>query len=177
MSRTLSTGMGSAVDATITTPGYLLEIEFSTPTRLCTRGDLTVLGNDWTGWGFSLSGFGIDATSAKQTGTISISNRDNDISTLILEEGISDRAVRIWKFYTDAPSDDDPVLIFDGVGAQSDIDTASGQIKITLRQARDAVQFAPAHYITAEQGFSMLPPAGTIITVGSTSFILEPESF
>lgn len=169
--------MQAAIAGPITEPGYLLEILWSTPVRLCTRGTLAVMGSTWTGWGFVVSGIGVDATSAKQGGSLTLSNRGYDISTLIFEEGIADIPVRIWTFYTDEPADADPVMLFDGVGAQADIDSQNNSVKVTLRQARDAVEYCPAHYITVEQGFSMLPPAGTIINVGLTSFVLEPDSF
>jgi hypothetical protein len=177
MTRTVSVSVAAAIAEPITAPGYLLEIEFNPPVLLCSRGDVTVNGNDWQGWSFTVSGIGIDATSAKQTGTLTVSNRDFALSTLMLEQGVADRAISIWAFYGDAPADDDPVLIFSGVGAQGDIDTNSASVKIALRQEHDNVQFAPAHYITVEQGFSMLPPAGTIIQIGRTSYILEPDSF
>lgn len=177
MPRTVSVSIDAAISQPITAPGYLLEMSFSSVIRLCSRGDLTVLGNDWLGWNFSVSGIGVDGTSGTQNGSLSISNTELDISTLILEEGIADRVIRVYKFYGDAPADNDPILLFEGVGGNTEIDTAASFVKVSLRQAKDSVQFAPSKYITVEQGFSMLPPPGTIIDFGGQSYILQPESF
>jgi hypothetical protein len=177
MTRTLSVSVSAQIGQPITAPGYLLEMLFSSPVRLCSRGDVTVLGNDWLAWGFAVTGIGVDATSASQGGALSIDNTELDISTLILEEGIADRSIRIYTFYGDDPQDDDPVLLFDGVGGDVEIDTNVTAIKVSLRQAKDGVQYAPAKYITVEQGFSMLPPPGTVIVFGGQSYVLQPESF
>jgi hypothetical protein len=136
-----------------------------------------VLGNDWLGWSFTVAGIGVDGTSAVQNGSLSINNTELNISTLILEDGIADRRIRIHSFYGDDPDDADPVLLFDGVGGNVEIDTAAAALKVSLRQAKDSVQFAPSKYITVEQGFSMLPAPGTIIDFGGQSYILQPESF
>jgi hypothetical protein len=174
--RTISDHLETLVGAATTGPGYLVEIGFSTVLRLSTRGDINVLGNDWIGWKLSISGLSMDASNPLQQGTMTLSNAELVISTLVLEEGIADRSIRIYKFYGEEPEEDDPVVVFDGVGGRADIDTASAEVKVTLRQQRDQVQFAPSIYITVEQGFSMLPPAGTIIQFNGQSYILEPEA-
>lgn len=177
MARTISATVEVAVNQPITAPGYLVEIEFSTPLRLSSRGNLNVLGNDWQRWGVGVTGIGVDSTSSMQSGSLNIANTDLIISTLVLEEGIADRPIHIFKFYGETPEDEDVILLFDGVGGETSIDTSSPLIKVSLRQARDGVQFAPAKYITVDQGFSMLPPAGTVIEFGGQTYILQPESF
>lgn len=174
--RELSTGMAAAIAAPVTQPGYLIELLYSTPVRLCSRGDLTVLGNDWADYPFSLSGIDVDAVTPTQQGRISFGNADLMVSTLVLgPEGISDITINIWKFYGDAPDDADPLLIFSGVGGEATIDTANFKVDVSLRQAADRVQFAPNDYITVEAGFSLLPPAGKVLTFGKTEYTLQPE--
>lgn len=177
MTRIVSAAVATAIAQPVTGPGYLVEIGFSTWVRLSSRGSLDVLGNHWSAWGLGITGIGVDATSAIQSGTLNIANTDLTMSTLILTEGISDKAINIYKFYGEHPADADVTMLFSGVGGEATIDTNSGMVSLKLRQARDSVQFAPAKYITVDQGFSMLPPAGTVIEFGGQTYVLRPEAY
>lgn len=169
--------MAADVVAPVTTPGYLVEILWNTAVRFSSRGAITVMGNAWADYGFQVSGFDVDSTTGTQQGKIVFDNADLTFSALVLGLGISDVPINVWKFYTDAPDDADPVQIFAGVGGASSIDTAAGTVDVALRQGADRVQYAPCDYITAEEGFSILPPPGRILVFGGTTFQLEPEAY
>src|SRR5881296_792885 len=118
MSRTLTAGTLSEIGAAVTRPGYLVEIDFATILRLSSRGTMPWNGNTYTAWYVQISGVGFDAGKA-QGGSLTLGDFDDSISALILDQGIADRAIRIWKIYGETPGPSDAVPLFAGVGDDS----------------------------------------------------------
>lgn len=176
MSRTLTSALSTAIALPVTEPAYFVEIVFSTPVRLSTRGTITWSGQSWTSWDVRLAGLGQDGSSSTQTGGLTIGNTDLSISTLVLSEGVADRQVNIWKFYGDTPAISDPVAIFSGVGDEAVIDADSGVVRITLRQQSGVTLYTPRLFCTKESGFSLLPAEGTVISWGNETIRLTSEA-
>ena len=165
--RTLSTATAAAVLGPITLPGYFVEILFTLPVRLCSRGSIvapiTWSGAAWTAWDIKLGGLIAYASQSVTSGSITLGNTDFSLSAIILNEGVADRVINIWKFYGDAPGATDPVQIFAGVGADVSSEPKRNAVTITLQQAGGKTSFIPRRYITNEQGFSVIPPEGKVI--------------
>lgn len=172
MSRTLSSGAATEVARPVTLPGYLVSIAFSVPVRLSTRGDVTWDAMAWSAAHFVCNGLAIDGT-PEQDGSLVFTDTDGTIAALILSEGIQNRAVNVWKLYGETPADDDPVLIFSGVGDGYAMDYAEASVTIGLKQAETL--YAPRQYINAASGFNWLPAPGTAITWGGETFALVRE--
>jgi hypothetical protein len=107
----------------------------------------------------------------KQTGSLDLINTDLAYSALVLNEGVADRGVRIWKFYGDNPATLDPVSVFDGVADEADI--GPDAVHITLVGQNNKTLYAPRRFIGPGTGFNHLCPAGTKITWGGQTYILE----
>lgn len=174
MSRTIGTNIATEVAAAVTRPGYLVEIMFTSPVRVSSRGAFAWDGRDWTAWDLAIAGLGVDGGASSLDGSVTLGNADYSIGALVLAEGVSGRAVKVWKFYGETPAADDPVLLFSGVGNNATINPTRGTVQITLQQSAGKTLYAPRTYIGRAAGFNHLPARGTLITWNGETFRLEP---
>ena len=172
VSRILSDATLVAAGSVVTQPGYLVEMLFNPPFRVSSRGNLSALGNDWVSWGVTLTGIGIGLQDITQTGSMQLSNTGTEISALALGQKFDDIGVNIWAFYGDATNDDDPALIFAGVGGAFTIGT-DGKVTVQLARRGSRTLFSPRHYMTPQQGFNFLPAAGTKVNWGNEIFVMQ----
>ncbi len=168
--RTLSSAINTATAGTVTTPGYLVEIDFGTVLRLSSRGDQSWNGYTWTGGRIGkISGLQWDGK-GQQAGSIDLINSDLAMGALVLNEGVADRSVKIWKFYADSPATGDPVAVFDGVADAADI--GPDKVSLALLSQNGRTLSAPRRFIGPGIGFNHLAPAGTKITWGGQTYEL-----
>ena len=167
--RTLTTAQETATQAPVTAPGYLVEIGFSSPIRLSTRGDQSWDGQAWTGGRLGkVSGIASDGKGG-QKARIELINTDLAYSALVLADGVAERTCRIWTFYGDNP--DDATLVLDGVLDSADIRPDIVSVDV-IGEAIKTATF-PRRFIGRGTGFNQLRPAGTKITWGGQTYILE----
>jgi hypothetical protein len=172
--RTLTTPTSDAASALTTQPGWLVEIGFTTPLRLSSRGTVETLGNTFTGWDVQVSGIAVDGTRPATSGSLTLGDHDQSISALVLGQGLAGREVRVWRYFAEAIDDLDPVLMFFGVAAQS-AGGAARQIQVALVAREASVLYSPRRYMTRESGFSVLPPTGKVITFNGERYALQGE--
>jgi hypothetical protein len=172
--RTLAGSTNSGVTATVTLPGYLIQIAFATTLRLSTRGTLTWNSQTWTAADVRLSGLSVDSSRSSLNGELAIGNADLAIGAQVLSEGVSGRAVIVWAFYGESPALADPVKVFEGVANEAAIPEV-GPVRISLQQASGTTLFCPRTYLTAANGFSFLPTEGQIITWNGETIRLSAE--
>lgn len=165
--RTLSGTLATELGLTVTRPGYLVEIGFSTVLRLSTIGDVSFGGYAWSAADVKISGLSRNEQGGGG-GQLSIGNADLDYGALVLNEGTADRSVRIWSVWAGAPGD--ALLEFDGIGDDAEI-----AARVTIRLLQDARRYAysPRRFIGPATGFATLLPAGTKIAIGQQTYILE----
>lgn len=165
--RTLSGTLATELGLTITRPGYLVSIAFGTPLYLSTLGDLSFNGRTWVGADVKVSGLRTDEKS-QQSGTISFGNMNLAYGSLVLNEGVADRAIEIYSVWAGAPAD--AMLEFSGTGDSADV---GERVTITLSQSKSRVLYSPRRFIGASTGFNTLLPNGTTIKIGQQSYILK----
>ncbi len=175
MPRELSAAFTTALSAAVTVPGYLIEINFATPFRLCTRTTITWNGLTWSRWGADLRGFVTDGAQSIISGSLILENTDNTLGTLILAEGVADRSIKIWKIYGETPGVIDALFLVHGVGDGASIDINKGQVEISIMQAGGATLYTPRRYITREEGFQAIVARGTLIQWGGENYVLEGD--
>lgn len=165
--RTLSGTLAAELGLTITRPGYLVEIGFSSVLRLSTLGDVSYGGYVWSAADIKVAGLGRNEQGGNG-GQLSLGNADLDYGALILNEGAADRPVRIWSVWAGAPAE--AMLEFDGIGDDAEIGT-----RVVIRLIQDARRYtySPRRFINAATGFATLLPAGTKIAIGQQSYILD----
>lgn len=172
--RALTSAINTATSTTVTTPAYLVEIGFSVVLRLSSRNDQSWGGQTWTGGRIGkVSGLSWDGK-GQQSGALEIINSDLAYSALVLNEGVADRPVRIWKFYGDNPAASDPVAVFDGVADEAEI--SQDRVRITLAGENAQTLSSPRRFIGAATGFNHLAPAGTKITWNNEIYTLERDA-
>lgn len=165
MARVLSTNLQADVVKTITTPAYLVQIDFSTVLRLSTRNDQSWNSQVW-------SGGRLDKVQATDDGgQIELMNGDLLAGALVLNEGVADRDITVWKFYGDNPDVGDVVQVFSGVG--DTVEIAHDRVRIRLALSSRRTLYSPRRFINATSGFNHLLPEGTKITWGNDVFTLE----
>lgn len=175
MTRAISVTLQTEVEKRITTPGCLIEILFpSGPARFSSRGDLNVLGQDWAGWDVTVSGLTFQGVGGSGEITMLFGNADLSISSLVLGDGAVGRAVRVWCFYGDEPIDADTWLVFAGLIKSAKIPSAL-RVSMTAAARAGSVLRLPRHYITKEDGFTLLPAKGATITFNNEVYRAESE--
>jgi len=170
--RTLSAALLAALASTVTKPGFLVKIGFATPIYLSSRGAVTYDGHTYTAADIELTGLGADPK-GDQRGTLRIGNTDLAIGVIILNEQNADWDITVYVFDAAATATADIVEIFNGTGNGAALDERWASIDLT--SGSTSTQFLPAEYITAEQGFSFLPPAGMRIATPAGIYTLEPS--
>lgn len=175
MPRTISPAFTASIAAPVTVPGYLIEIAFATPFRLCTRATITWAGLTWSRWGAELRSLVTDGSQSAISGSIILENTDNTLSTLILAEGVADRKISIWEIYGETPGIFDVLFLIQGVGDGSGIDINDGKVEISIMQSGGATLYTPRRYVTREEGFQAIPARGTIIAWAGERYVLEGE--
>lgn len=182
--RTLVGSTSTGVAAAVTLPGYLIEIGFTTPLRISTRGTLTWDSKSWAAADARVSGLSADGSASSLNGALDIGNFDTNIGglgsgmgVLVLAEGVAGRACSIWAYYGDtAPAAGDPVKVFSGVCDAADI-PSDGPVRITLAQSGGRTLYCPRTYLTADSGFSYLPTPGQLVRFNGETIRLEAEGF
>nr|SPS06208.1 protein of unknown function [Candidatus Nitrotoga fabula] len=147
----------------ITTPAYFVEIAFSTVLRLSSRGDQLWNGYTWTGGRLG------KVQAGNTGGQIELMNSDLLSGALVLTEGIADRAIRVWTFEGDNPGS--AVMIFAGVGDKAEI--RADRVRITLVTENRRTLYSPRRFVGAVSGFNHLLPAGTKVSWGGQTLILD----
>lgn len=174
MTRSLSTPTSNASLVLVTQPGYLVEIGFETPLRLSSRGDVAVLGNDWTAWDVRVAGMAHDGARPATSGSLTLGDHDQSITALVLGEGVAGREVSVWRYFAVAIAEADPVRIFHGVaGGASGGAGRTVQIQLVARES--TILYAPRRYMTPETGFTGIPAAGKVLVFNGEKYILQPE--
>lgn len=178
MTRTVSSQVSTEVVKPVTSPGYLVEIIFPDPVaplRVSSRGDTQWDGRFFRTYDFKVMGLDSTAQNSIQTGVVVFQDTDNSVGELVLAWGIGDREINVWEFYSDAAlGTSDTVYLGQMRGAD-----ASGSetmtVTINLIMNNMATLYSPRTYLTKENGFNFLAPAGQILQWGSEKLILQPD--
>lgn len=164
--RTLSTALAAEAALTITSPGYLVELGFSTPVRLSTLGDISWGGHTWlSGYKIEVQGLGWSLSAQPK---IALGNLDLTFGALVLNEGAADKSVKIWAVYAGAPSD--AVALFDGVADTAEIGDA---VILSLAQRGSRTLYSPRRFVGPSSGINHLRPANTRISLGGATYVLQ----
>lgn len=167
--RTLTAGLIAELGLTITKPGYLVSIGFSTTTYISSIGTLDWGGHTWIGDDIRVEGLTREQTVAKSA-RISIGNLESTYTALVLLQGVADKAVKIYTIYAGAPTE--TVLEFSGAGDSAEI---GDRIVINLVGETTRNAFAPRRRIGPAVGVNQILPVNTVIDLGGTGlpYILE----
>jgi hypothetical protein len=159
MSRTVTAAVEARIVEPGTKPGYFIQIGFpSGIVRHCTRKQSETWNSlVWVGAAVKVSGI----EGSGQHAQLEYFDADAAMRTLILADGINDRAVTIWKYYAGALAAGDPVLVFEGVGDGAAI--RQGKVSIGLARTGSRTLMSPRSRIGPATGFNHLPPEGTIV--------------
>lgn len=152
----------------ITRPLYLVEIVWPAApiSRLCTGGDVAWRGTAWSG----LARVEVSGLGAGKAGRLVLGNVDGAFGTLAAGD-VADAPVRIWEGHADALGDDDPRFAFEGV--IDSVEITDDAVSLGLVAEGTRTQFAPRRVIGPESGFNVLLPAGTRMTFGGRTIVLE----
>jgi hypothetical protein len=187
--RILSTSITTAIGASVTAPGYLVQIDATDGTlRYCTRGTVDYQGSAWIG--------GADVESQGAEWSVGLPNHESAASALALSDDLNQARVRIWYWVEgggnvaalvdDAShallidgthgliieSDADAVLLFDGsVNAASEIGLA--RVRFSLSAGGLGSRYQPSDVI-APPTFNHLIQPGTRVVWGENTYHLEP---
>lgn len=161
--KTLTSALLAELALSVTRPGYLVELGYSTTLRLSTLGTLTWDGNTWAGYDvavqrISRNGSGFGAAS------LAIGNTDGAIGAVVLNQGAADIACRIWAVYAGATATGDAVQVFGGVTDGCEI--SADRVTFTLAAQGNATLHAPRVFINQLNGFNWVKPAGTVFSIG-----------
>ena len=147
----------------IAQPGYFVELIWPSVTvRLSSRRDQAWDGQTWVGG--RLGKVALSATG----GAIEVINADLVYSALLLNEQKHSIPCRVWGFDDAAP--EDAALLFDGVADCAEI---GKRVTFSLEQENTLAMTAPRRRINLSTGFNHLTPAGTRLSWGGQTIVLE----
>lgn len=168
--RAYTTAAQTAASKRVTAPLYFVEINWSPVSCLSTNGDQTWNGRSWSGAAKAAVSGLASSGSAASTGQIILGNSDRAFGSLALGD-VQDVAVRIWEGHADALADADPRLVFSGVIDSAEIDDK--QVTLTLGSSKSAGAYSPRLTIGPGAGFNVLLPAGSRVSAGNQTFVIQ----
>lgn len=179
MSRTTTTSFNNALDQTVTSVGYLIEVDFGgSPTtfwRWSDLGDQSFNGFTWTSMDFRVRGFqlGMDGFGA-QAMSVEIQALDGALISLVLANVAYNAGVRVWRIARDVGSPGDAPQVADMVLDGVDIGLDVVRLRLLPRASR--YKYAPSKKCDEANGFSNALPLGTQIAWGSEIYVVGGEN-
>jgi hypothetical protein len=172
--RTLSSALVTELGLTVTRPGFLVDVAFSTPLRLSTLGAISFGGNAYAAGAVRVAGLSWDGR-ASQSGALHFDNLDNALSAFLLNEGIAGRAINVFAVYAGATASGDIVQAFAGQGKLFELDPDGGMAVVQIVTGKANALYAPRSFINKANGFNYLDPSGKIYYVGGQKYRLERQ--
>ena len=171
--RTLTTAMTNATAATVRLPGYFVEIGFTSPLRMSSRGQITWNSLTWLAYDVTIQSLVVNSSTSDIDATLVIGNADMSLGVSIMNYGIVDRTLKIWAYYGDTPALADPVLMFDGRVSAFDV---ASDVSVRLQCSTQAsVLYCPRTYLDAAAGFNYLPANNQYIWFHAERYQLVAE--
>ena len=168
--RTLSAAALAAVDAVITAPGHLVELQLTpTPARWSDAGQVTATPDiTYADVDMKLARLAIVGDAAQPGFSITLGNLDSAIGALLLGNDLANAPVQVWGFDRAAilPADFVNLGIWSVTSARIGIDTA------TLNLA-PVFYTAPFRRVDPANGFKFATPEGTKISWGRELTIFQ----
>ncbi|MDR0250697.1 MAG: hypothetical protein LBI35_05245 [Burkholderiales bacterium] len=156
--------MDDAIERHHTAPGYLLQIDFPSPLRCSTRGNVMFDGHVWVSMSMKIEGITFNSAGA-QKGTLTFFDSDSSIAGLLQNHGIADRKITV--LYFDAGAVEHPVCVFTGTGNK--VSGCKGNIVIAFANMTGRTSCLPRRFIAPEYGFNHITPDGAIDKIGSAT--------
>ena len=169
--KSLSTALAAALGAPVQRPALLVEIAFSGMVRWTSAAAITWNGYTWASRDIRLEN--LQTGPLRVSGTLVIGNADDEAGTLVLSQGVQDRAVRIWAYDAAATGATDVVWLADAVAAGGQV--TPSEVRIPLRHKADLLD-SPRTYVNAAAGFTQLMPGGTVLRIAGIDMRLERRS-
>jgi hypothetical protein len=178
MSRTTTTAFNTAIAQTVTSVGYLVEIDFGgSPTeilRWCDLGNQTYAGYTWTDMDMAVQGFQAVMEGLGVGGmTLDVQNLDSAIVQRVLNNVSFDTSVRVWQIAREVGSPSDAPQLADMVSDGTEIGLDRVRIKLIPRASR--YSYAPRKRCDASSGFNNATPIGTKISWGGEVYVIGGE--
>lgn len=169
--RVLTAATSAKIDDPVTQPGYLVEIQLTQLLRYCNRGQVTWNGNLFIQEDVRVNGLS-NTPGGVSTVTLLVSNADNIIGTVLLDEGIENSQVRIWAYDQGAFAAADPVQVFSG-SIEEVTDINHTYAVLSLKSGFGEALFSPREFISPALGFNFVTPANTKIDFNGETYVLE----
>jgi len=157
--RIFSTNTEGEITKTITRPVFIIELGFSTPLRLCSRGAITYDSNS-----YAAATLKVEIKNKR----LQIYNQNLSYSATFVGQLTAGISCKIWQLYGEAPfSAGAADLIFNG-----ELGGATIGEWVAINLLPHAVVYAPRLYATAPT-FNHIPPAGIEIATPYGLYVLE----
>lgn len=168
MSRTLTSATQTELTRTVTRPGYLVEINGTL--RYSSFGAVTWNSLSWADNDVRVRLPKQDGTATSDV-TVTLGNAAQALTAVLLAANYAGASLKVWKAYRAALATADPALVFDGVVS----DTAITPEWATLNGTSERLEWStcPRLRINKATGFNALLPAGTRVTLGNQTIIIE----
>lgn len=167
--KSLSGLISAALGAPVTKPAVLVQVDFAAVRRWSSHGTISWGGNTWTAVGMRVDDLAVGVLAV--SGSLLMSNVDDVIGTLVLAEGVKDRAITIYGY--DAAEPTEVVWLASAVGARAQVDPR--QVRIDLRH-RAEFTVAPRTFVDAAAGFTQMLPSGTVMRINGVDVRLDRRS-
>lgn len=164
----LSIDLSAALGAPVQRPALLVEIGYSPVVRLTTYTDITWDSRSWVVGPMRIDGLQVGPFNV--AGTLVLGNADGAAGSMLLAQGIKDRAIRVYGYDAAAVGEPDVVWLADAAGSGAQIGTRDVRIQLGHRSEGS---YAPRARVGAATGITQLLAAGTVLRINGIDLTLE----
>lgn len=173
MPRTITAALAVELAKTVTSVGYLIQINASQILRWSNLGDVTYLGVPWVDVDFAIEGLSWDSDRDPEC-SLQIQNLDNAIAALFLNEAMADVTVDLYQFARGALASGDASQLARFVLGNTKIKL--DKLEVPLIGQSSLSEFSPRRRIDQVNGFYFALPRGTQLVWENEILIAEPEN-
>jgi len=163
--KALGSAISAALGAPVQQPAVLVSIAFSTPVYWSSFSTTTWSGHTWQQADLDVTDLIVQAY--ELSGTLTLGNRDDVAGALVLNEGVTDRAITLYGYDAAAPAD--VVWLATALGGATRVDAE--QVVITLRHPCDGL-VTPRTFVSAAT-FGPGLPDGAILNINGQAVRLD----
>lgn len=172
--RNLPGDLGTVIAEQQTTPFFIVKIEFPTGTGYYSESwEVDFEGNTYIEGAIRLEKFNWTGDSV-QSGRIALLNENDAATALVLNNTIQETPITIYQVYRRAVGTYTTPLIY-ARGVLSGANISPKESVIGVLTSRAETQFVPTAYFTSEEGYSALPPSGTVVQWNGEKYVLEGQ--
>lgn len=170
--RDIAADLQTEIANDFTRPVYLVEMQFDAGSAYMSTGPQISFGGNIYAEGQVSVGTFVWNGEGQQQGNIRVFNENNSAAALVLNNGINEVPILIYKTYLIAAGGNTvPELMISGIMNGAQLNASSAEISVL--SSKSSANFIPNRYYTEAEGFNFLPEDDQVVFWNGEYFVLE----